>query len=205
MAISNAKVLSTGQRTKKQRLREAIADRADMHNNLAEPHPVESGSTVWLYLDRVREGYAKKLATLWHGPFRVAEKIGEYAVKLEVAGSAYSIFPVVHVSKIKLVKVFPDRPVVRLHGSEGDQVDFDELPYLKTAGFKIGIQMNTKRTGKGTRHGRIYREFLVHWRGYEDPTWVDEADLNCGALLYEFLRDRANRNRFGVMQSHEEP
>ncbi|OWY94674.1 hypothetical protein PHMEG_00035528 [Phytophthora megakarya] len=38
-----------------------------------------------------------------------------------------------------------------------------------------------------------------------DPTWIDEADLNCGALLYEFLRDRANRNRFGVMQSHEEP
>ncbi|OWZ02144.1 hypothetical protein PHMEG_00026341 [Phytophthora megakarya] len=61
------------------------------------------------------------------------------------------------------------------------------------------------RTGKRTRYGRIYREFPVHWRGYEDPTRVYEADLNCGALLYEFLRDRANRNRFGVMQSHEEP
>ncbi|OWY98881.1 reverse transcriptase [Phytophthora megakarya] len=124
-----------------QRLREAIADRADTHNDLARPHPVESGSRVWLYLDRVREGYVKNLSHLWHGPFRVAEKIGEYAV----------------------------------------------------------------RTGKRTRYGRIYRGFLVHWRGYGDPPWIDEADLNCGALLYEFLRDRANRNRFGVMQSHEEP
>ncbi|OWZ10897.1 reverse transcriptase [Phytophthora megakarya] len=85
-----------------------------------------SGSRVWLYLDRVREGYAKKLAHLWHGPFHVAEKIGEYAVRLKIAGSAYSIFPVVHVSKIKLIKVFPDRPLARLNGSEEDRVDFDE-------------------------------------------------------------------------------
>ncbi|OWZ11836.1 hypothetical protein PHMEG_00015090 [Phytophthora megakarya] len=109
-----------------QRLREAIADRADMHNDLVRPHPVESGSRVWLYLDRVREGYAKKLAHLWHGPFRVAEKIGEYTVRLKVAGSTYSIFPVVHVSNIKLVKIFPDRPVARLDESEADRVDFDE-------------------------------------------------------------------------------
>ncbi|OWZ06248.1 reverse transcriptase [Phytophthora megakarya] len=187
-----------------QRLREPIADRADTHNDLARPHPVESGSRVWLYLDR--------LAHLWHGPFRVAKKIGEYAVRLEVAGSTYSIFPVVHVSKIKLVKVFPDQLVARLNGSEGDRVDFDEalLPedsWIQDRDpdeFEVE-RISDTRTGKKTRYGRIYREFLVHWRGYEDPTWVDEADFNCGALLYEFLRDRANCNRFGVMQSHEEP
>ncbi|OWZ10981.1 reverse transcriptase [Phytophthora megakarya] len=190
-----------------QRLREAIADRADTHNDLARPHPVEPGSRVWLYLDRVREGYAKKLAHLWHGPFRVAEKIGEYAG----VGSAYSIFPVVHVSKIKLVKAFPDRPIARRNGSEEDRMDFDEalLPedswiQDRDPGEYEVERICDMRTGKRTRYGRIYREFLVHWRGYEDPTWIDEADLNCGALLYEFLRDRANRNRFGVMQSHEE-
>ncbi|OWZ09555.1 reverse transcriptase [Phytophthora megakarya] len=41
------------------------------------------------------KGYTKKLAHVWHGPFRVAEKIGEYAVKLEITGSAYN-FPIVH-------------------------------------------------------------------------------------------------------------
>ncbi|OWY97106.1 reverse transcriptase [Phytophthora megakarya] len=64
-----------------QRLREAISDRADQHNDIERLHQVEPGSRVWLYLNRVREGYAKKLAHLWHGPFRVTEKIGEYAVK----------------------------------------------------------------------------------------------------------------------------
>ncbi|OWY95160.1 hypothetical protein PHMEG_00034910 [Phytophthora megakarya] len=133
-------------------------------------------------------------------------------MRLEVAGSTYGIFPVVHVSKIKLAKVFPDRPVARLNGSEGDRVDFDEALLPEDSWIQDQDsdeyeveRISDMRTGKRTRYGRIYREFLVHCRGYEDPTWVDEADLNCDALLYEFLRDRANRNRFGVMQSQEEP
>ncbi|OWZ01378.1 hypothetical protein PHMEG_00027247, partial [Phytophthora megakarya] len=118
----------------------------------------------------------------------------------------------VHVSKIKLVKIFPDRPVAQLNGSEEDLVDFDEtlLPEDSWIQNRDSDEYEMERIsdirpGKRTRYGRIYREFLVHWRGYEDPTWIDEAYLNCGALLYDFLRDRTNRNRFGVMQSHEEP
>ncbi|OWY92494.1 hypothetical protein PHMEG_00038479 [Phytophthora megakarya] len=121
-------------------------------------------------------------------------------------------FPVVHVSKIKLVKAFPDRPITRLSGSEGDRVDFDEALRPEDSWIQDRDpdeyeveRISDVRTGKRTRYTRIYREFLVHWRGYEDPTWIDEADLNCGALLYEFLRDRASRNRSGVIQSHEEP
>ncbi|OWZ09500.1 LOW QUALITY PROTEIN: reverse transcriptase [Phytophthora megakarya] len=157
-----------------QRLREAIADRADTHNDLVHPHLVEAGSKVWLYLDRVqyldrvREGYAKKLAHLWHGPFRVAEKIGEYAVR------------------IKLVKIFRDRSVARLEEPDIDRVDFDEalLPedsWIQDRGpdeYEMD-RISDMRTGKKTRYGRIYRGILVHWRGYEESTWVDEADLNC--------------------------
>ncbi|OWY99401.1 reverse transcriptase, partial [Phytophthora megakarya] len=188
-----------------QRLREVISDRADQHNDIVHPHQVEVGSRVWLYLDRVREGYAKKLAHLWHGPFRVAEKIGEYAVKFEIAGSAYNIFPVIHVAKIKPVREFPDRPEIRLMTQDQDRLDFDEalLP------GDIWIQdrdpdeyeverISDMKTGRKTRYGRILREILVHWRGYEDRTWIDEADLNCGAILHEFLRDRANQNRFKI-------
>ncbi|OWY98543.1 reverse transcriptase [Phytophthora megakarya] len=166
-----------------QRLREAISDRADQHNDIVRPHQVETGSRVWLYLDQVREGYAKKLAYLWHAPFRAAEKIGEYAVKLEIAGSVYNIFPVFHVSKIKTVRDFPDRQVVRLTVKDQDRLEFDEalLP------------------GDSWIQDRDPDE-----RGYEDPTWIDEADLNCDAILHEFLRDRAKQNRFSVMQPHEE-
>ncbi|OWZ01118.1 hypothetical protein PHMEG_00027562, partial [Phytophthora megakarya] len=96
------------------RLKEAIADRPGRHNEDVGSHQIEAGSRILLYLDRVKEGYARKLAHLWHGPFRVAEKITEFSVKLEIAGTGYQIFPVVHLSKLKLVKDFPDRPRVEL-------------------------------------------------------------------------------------------
>uniref|UniRef100_M4B496 Uncharacterized protein n=1 Tax=Hyaloperonospora arabidopsidis (strain Emoy2) TaxID=559515 RepID=M4B496_HYAAE len=38
---------------------------------------------------------------------------------------------------------------------------------------------------------------------YWDPSWVDELDLNCGALLREFERKQTSHNRFEAMQSHE--
>ena len=61
-------------------LRAAFQERADRHNDDMEPHEVEVGTQVWLYLDRVKGGYAKKLAQMWHGPFRVADICGDHAV-----------------------------------------------------------------------------------------------------------------------------
>ncbi|OWZ11732.1 reverse transcriptase [Phytophthora megakarya] len=131
------------------RLREGIADRADQHNDIVRPHQVEVGSRVWLYLDRVREGYAKKLAHLWHGPFRVVEKIGEYAVKLEIAGSAFHISPI-----------------------DQDRLDFDEALLPGHSWIQVRDpdeyeveRISDMRTGRKTIYSRILREFLVHWRG----------------------------------------
>ncbi|OWY98695.1 reverse transcriptase [Phytophthora megakarya] len=109
------------------RLKEAIADQAGRHNEDVGSHQIDAGSRILLYLDRVKEVYARKLAHLWHGPFRVAEKITEFSVKLEIAGTGYQIFPVVHLSKLKLVKDFPDRPRVELTVDEADRLDFDEI------------------------------------------------------------------------------
>ncbi|POM70259.1 Hypothetical protein PHPALM_13323, partial [Phytophthora palmivora] len=53
------------------------------------------------------------------------------------------------------------------------------------------------RSGKRTRYGRTLREFLVHWKGYNEPTWVDEADLNCGALLGVYDVCEWKRTRYG--------
>ena len=60
------------------------------------------------------------------------------------------------------------------------------------------------RSDRRTRFGRVHRQFKVYWIGYADPSWVDEADLDCGALLRNFERGIISRNRFEVMQSHEE-
>uniref|UniRef100_H3H6A1 Integrase catalytic domain-containing protein n=1 Tax=Phytophthora ramorum TaxID=164328 RepID=H3H6A1_PHYRM len=194
----------------RERLREAIRGRANRHNENLRPHNIAAGAQVWLHLDRVKEGFARKLAHLWHGPFRVAEMIGDHAARLEIAGSEYRIFPIVHVSKLKLVRRFPDRPDASLLVAKSDRLDFDEalLPEdswetpLDEGEFEVE-KIADVRTGRRTRYGRVHRDFLVFWKGYDDPTWVDEADLNCGAMLRDFERKLASRNRFEAMQSHE--
>uniref|UniRef100_A0AAV1VKH6 Chromo domain-containing protein n=1 Tax=Peronospora matthiolae TaxID=2874970 RepID=A0AAV1VKH6_9STRA len=163
------------------RLQAAIQERADRHNEDLEPHEIEVGAQVWLYLDRVKEGYAKKLAHMWHGPFRVAD-----------------------------VKTFSERPKDQLTIEESDRLDFDEalLPEdswdgdLEEGEYEVEAILDV-RTGRKTRYGRVHRQFLVKWKGYPDLSWVDEADLRCGAILQEFERNRVSRNRFDVMQSHE--
>ena len=78
-------------------LEAAIQGRDDRHNEDRDLLDIDRGSRVWLYLDRGKEGYARKLAHMCRGPFRVAEKCGDHAVRLEIAGKPYRLFPTVHV------------------------------------------------------------------------------------------------------------
>ena len=92
---------------------------------------------------------------------------------------------------------------------ESDRVDFDEalLPEdswegeLDEGEFEVEKIVDV-RSGRKTRYGRVHHQFMVQWKGHSYPLWVDEADLNCGALLQEFDRGRISRNRFEVMQTH---
>ena len=59
-------------------------------------------------------------------------------------------------------------------------------------------------SGRKTRCRRMHRQFLVRWKGHQDKTWGDEANLNCGALLQKFELDRAKRSQFEVMQIQED-
>ena len=108
-----------------ERQKEGIEDRADQHNNDKEPHGISCGSQMWLYLDRVKEGYAMKLAHMWYGLFLGDRECGELAVRLEVHVTPYRLFPIVHISKLKLIHSFPDRPVARLKMENNERVDFD--------------------------------------------------------------------------------
>ncbi|OWY91010.1 hypothetical protein PHMEG_00040582 [Phytophthora megakarya] len=107
-------------------IRKAVDTRATRQNARATEHAIQRGSQVWLYLDRVKPGYARKLAHLWHGPFRVAELVSAYAVRLETNGTSYQLFPIVHVSKLKPVREFPSRPELRLTVPAEERFDFDE-------------------------------------------------------------------------------
>lgn len=107
-------------------IQQAQESRAAGHNAEIADVEIIEGSSVWLYIDRVKPGYARKLAHMWHGPFVVAEKISEYAVKLENRGTDYRFFPTVHISKLKPLKQFPERPTAEPTVEEGDRFDFDE-------------------------------------------------------------------------------
>ncbi|POM75698.1 Hypothetical protein PHPALM_7158 [Phytophthora palmivora] len=140
-----------------EKLRDAIQERADRHNETVRPHEIEVGT------------------------------------------------------QIKPVRQFPDRPQMWLIIQDQDRFDFDEalLPDdswirdLDNDEYEVK-KIVDMRSGKRTRYGRTLREFLVHWKGYDEPTWVQEASLR-SEHLDDYLRDRTNRNRFEVMQSHEEP
>ncbi|OWZ23050.1 reverse transcriptase [Phytophthora megakarya] len=113
---------------------------------------------------------AKKLAQLWHVPFRVAEKIGGYAVKLEIAGSMYGIFPVVHVSTIKPVRMFPDRPVAHIMESDTDRVKFDETLLPEDSWIQDRDldeyevdRISDMRTGKRTRYAGVDMKIRHGW------------------------------------------
>ena len=47
------------------RLKEAIQDRSDQHNNDQGPHGISCGSQVWMYLDLMIEVYARRVAHMW--------------------------------------------------------------------------------------------------------------------------------------------
>ncbi|OWZ19691.1 hypothetical protein PHMEG_0006020 [Phytophthora megakarya] len=51
----------------------------------------KDGDRIRLYMERVKPGLSKKLAHQWHGPFRVKEKVQEFAYELDLPDrSAYS-------------------------------------------------------------------------------------------------------------------
>ncbi|GMF47075.1 unnamed protein product [Phytophthora fragariaefolia] len=149
---------------------------------------------------------------MWHGPFRVAKQVNAFAVRLGTAGTPYQLFPIVHISKLKYVPEFPTRPATQRTVPADEPFDFDEelLPEdgwdtqdLEDDVFEIEKILEV-REGRATRYGRTRREFEVKWKGYPNSIWVEEADLNCGGLLYDFVRRCTGSNRFEGMQSHED-
>ncbi|KAI9998781.1 hypothetical protein PInf_003371 [Phytophthora infestans] len=90
------------------------------------PHDIKAGDRVWLALNRVKEGYSKNLAHTWHGLFMVAEMVDQHAAGLETAATGYRLFPIINVTKLKLVTTYPGRPITPLTIDMVDRVDFDE-------------------------------------------------------------------------------
>ncbi|OWY98813.1 hypothetical protein PHMEG_00030325 [Phytophthora megakarya] len=175
----------------------------------------EVGDSVWLYLARVRPGLTKKLAHLWHGPFRILKRVvilekgSDYRYRLQVEGTEYRCNPWVHVSRLKPRAKYPERPSEAMNIPEDDEFDAALLredswePGEGSGEYEVEAILDVRWVTQ-TRTSRRVKEYQVKWKGYEAPDWVPQGHLNCGRLLHEFDQRERARVRFQAMQSGDE-
>ena len=57
---------------------------------------------------------------------------------------------------------------------------------------------------RNTRYGKPIKHYLVKWINYDESTWVAENDISCGALIYEYDKEKKQRIRFVNAQTADE-
>ncbi|ETI54104.1 hypothetical protein L914_20477 [Phytophthora nicotianae] len=146
-------------------------------------------------MERVKLELTKKLAHQWHGPFRSKRKVEEYAYIYELElhdRSGYRFYPVVHVSRLKAVSEFENRPTAGLTHvvSEESRLDFDKeiLPEDSWEPDRLAGESGVKailddRMPTSTRTGRAVREFKIQWDDQDEPTWEPITNFSCGGTL----------------------
>ncbi|OWZ07995.1 hypothetical protein PHMEG_00019535 [Phytophthora megakarya] len=169
----------------------------------------EKGDSVWLYIPKAQTVLSRKLAHMWHGPFRIDEIRDGFRVRLKVKDTGYRFNPWVHISRLKPRAAFPKRPTVEVDVADDD--DFDAALLLEDSWepdssndvFEVE-SIQDVRWVKRTRIARRLREYLVKSKGYDDPEWIPVTQLNCGSLLYEFNKGTRARARFQAMQAGDD-
>ncbi|KAE9083581.1 hypothetical protein PF006_g26662 [Phytophthora fragariae] len=169
----------------------------------------ETGDAAWLYIPKVQPGLSRKLAHLWHGPFRIEEIQDDLRVRLKVEDTGYRVNPWVYVSRLKPRAVFPKRPTMELDLEDDDDFDAALLPEDSWEPDNSNDEYEVEkildlRWVKRTRTAKRTREYLVKWKGYDDPYWTPVSQLSCGALLYEFNHGAKARARFQAMQAGDD-
>ncbi|OWZ17392.1 hypothetical protein PHMEG_0008678 [Phytophthora megakarya] len=145
---------------------------------------------------KVLPGLSRKLAHLWHGPFRIEQVRDDFKVKLKVQGTGYRVEPWVHISRLKPRALFPKRPSLRIDVSEEEDLDAGLLPEDSWEPDSVHQEW-TKRT----RNAKRIREYLIKWKGYDELQWLPISQLNCGSLLYKFNQSARAKSRFAAMWS----
>ncbi|OWY91552.1 hypothetical protein PHMEG_00039816 [Phytophthora megakarya] len=147
----------------------------------------QKGDAVWLYIPKVQTGLSKKLAHLWHGPFRIDEVLDDFR-----SPEAKSI--------------------ISQKADEVDEEDDFGAALVPEDSWEADAQKDEYEVekildliwSKKTRTSKRRREYLVKWKNYDDPEWLPVSQLNCGALLYEFNQGARARARFQSMQAGDD-
>lgn len=137
-----------------------------------------------------------KLSPRFIGPFKIIEKIGKVAYKLEFPENI-KIHPVVHVSKLRFHKdgqnQFPSR------SNELTRPPPDVIPTTGQEEYEVERVVDHRYRGRG-KSKKI--EYLVLWKGYPDyeKTWQKEEDLeNAKQKVKEYWK--SNKNKVNIQVS----
>ncbi|OWZ20041.1 hypothetical protein PHMEG_0005593 [Phytophthora megakarya] len=102
---------------RERRMRSETGQTVTLNEGRLRPEQCLTNRTLMqrLYMEQVKPGLTKTLAHRWHGPFRVKKNVEEFVYKLELPDrNGYRFYLVVHVSRLKAVDEFGDRPSARL-------------------------------------------------------------------------------------------
>ena len=104
-----------------------------------------------------------KLAPKYYGPYKVLQKIGSMAYKLELPASSW-VHPVFHVSCLK--KVIRDKIPIQI-----------VFPELDDEGKVILGPEKISETRTKQLQTQVITEYLIKWKNLpvEDSTWEDES------------------------------
>ena len=134
------------------------------------------------------DGRAPKLSPKYYGPFKVLERIGNSAYKLDFPPQ-WSIHPVINVSKLK---PYYESSEDRFSGRE-KEVHYPP-PEIKDSAQEWEVERIVDKRVK--QKGRRQRtEYLVLWKGYPewDRTWEPEENLkNSQEAIQEFHQSHLN-------------
>ena len=75
-----------------------------------------------------------------------------------------------------------------------DRIDFYEASSsedILEGGFEIDKlevkRITDIRSGRKTRNGRVYRQYLAHWKGYSHTSWPENADLSAKLYIMKLI------------------
>ena len=149
------------------RAQDRMKTQADKHRKERE---FEVRDMVFLKLKQhmrhsVMARISPKLSARYYGPFKILEKIGKVAYKLQLPPTS-RIHPMFHVSLLKKVVGNYEAEADLPTGLEDDRADIIE-PEAVLASRRV------------IKHGERLKQWLIQWKGksVDEATWEDEISI----------------------------
>ena len=139
------------------------------------------GDRVLLEATNLNVRGSRKLLPRRYGPYRITERIGPVAYRLELPTSL-KIHDVFHVDLLLPFKETEE------HGPAYTRPPPDVIQGEEE--YEVEYIRDERHRGRGRK-----REYLVHWTGYpaSDDSWVAEEDLNAPELVKSYRTAAAGR------------